>query len=116
MVSFPIGRHEKSRVVLLAGIASEKIFSIVKQKVPLSVAGELGLQTFADQFDKMRHSREAHLRQPVRVEREGAMNSSRTTYKGGRKERGASTLTRSPGLIVSELKLGQGLDARRLRY
>jgi hypothetical protein len=53
-VSFPIGRYEKSRVILLAGIAPEKIFSIVKQKMPLSLAGELSLRTPVDQFDKIR--------------------------------------------------------------
>jgi hypothetical protein len=53
-IGFPIGRHEKSRVVLLTGMAPEKIFSIVEQKMPLSLACELGLQTLVDQFDKIR--------------------------------------------------------------
>jgi hypothetical protein len=52
-IGFPIGRHEKSRVVLLTGIAPEKIFSIVEQKMPLSLASELGLQTLADQLNKI---------------------------------------------------------------
>jgi hypothetical protein len=52
-VSLPIGRHEKSRVVLLTGMAPENIFSIVEQKMPLSLAGEFGLQTLVDQSGKI---------------------------------------------------------------
>jgi hypothetical protein len=52
-IGFPIGRHEKSRVVLLAGVAAKQILSVVEQEVPLSLTGELGLQTLVDQFDKV---------------------------------------------------------------
>jgi hypothetical protein len=52
-VSFPIGRHEKSRVVLFTGMAPEKIFSIVKKEMPLSLARELGVQTLIDQLNKI---------------------------------------------------------------
>jgi hypothetical protein len=52
-IGFPIGRHEKPRVVLLTGLAAKQILSVVEQKMPLSLAGELGLQTLVDQFDKV---------------------------------------------------------------
>jgi hypothetical protein len=52
-ISFPIGRHEKPRVVLLTCVAAKQILSVVEQEMPLSLAGELGLQTLVDQFDKV---------------------------------------------------------------
>ena len=65
-VSLPIVRHEKSRVVLLTGMAPKQIFSIVEQKMPLSLASELSLQTLVDQFDKV-----SILGRPTRVNRQG---------------------------------------------
>jgi hypothetical protein len=52
-IGFPTGRHKKSRVVLLAGIAAKQILSVMEQEMPLSLAGEPGLQTFTDQFEKI---------------------------------------------------------------
>jgi hypothetical protein len=53
-IGFPIGRHEKSRVILLAGKAAEHILSVMEEKMPLSLAGKLGLPTLLDEFDKIR--------------------------------------------------------------
>ncbi len=53
-VSFPIGRHKKSLVVLLTGVAAKQILSVVEQEMPLSLTGKLGLQTLVNQFKKIR--------------------------------------------------------------
>ena len=52
-VSLPIWRHEKSRIVLLTGMAPKQILSVMEQEMPLPFAGELDLQTLVDQFDKI---------------------------------------------------------------
>jgi len=52
-ISFSIGRHKKSRVVLLTGVATKQILPVVEQKMPLSLASELGVQTLVDQLNKI---------------------------------------------------------------
>ena len=52
-IGFPIGRQEKPLAILFAGVAAKQILSVVEQEMPLSLAGELGLHTLVDQFDKI---------------------------------------------------------------
>jgi hypothetical protein len=68
-VRLPIGRHEKTGVVLFAGVSSKQILSVMEQKMPLSLASESGLQTFVDQFDKI-----GILGRLTRVNRQGWKN------------------------------------------
>jgi hypothetical protein len=102
-IGFPIGRHEKSRVILFTGIAPEKIFSIVKQKVPFTFSGKLDLPTIVDQVGKI-----GILGRLARSNWQGWKESQsekqqNAAQAAGQKDTGPRPYGRSPVLVISEL-------------
>ena len=114
-ISFPIGRHEEPRVVLLAGVATKQIISIVEQEMPFSLVGDLGLQTLVNQFHKV-----GVLGRRTGINRRGWSEKQNEQKDGdvqvaGQKDTGHRLHHRSTVLVVSESKPWQGLDAWQLR-
>ena len=83
--------------------------------MPLSLAGELGLQTLVDQFDKIDivgrltciNRRDWSEKQHEQKEKD--------IQAAGEKGTGLRRQHRSPVLVINESKPGQGLDAWQLR-
>lgn len=92
---------------MLAGVAAKQILSVVEQEMPLSLAGELGLRTLVDQFDKIRIIG----RLPASTGEAGArmsMNSSRMMYKRRvRKTRGFDVDVEAPCWLLASRNLGK---------
>ena len=83
--------------------------------MPLSFAGELGLQTLVDQFDKI-----GILGRLTSINRRGWSEKQYEQKEddvqaAGQKDTGLRLQRRSPVLVISESKPGQGLDAWQLR-
>ena len=83
--------------------------------MPLSLASELGLRTLVDQFDKIRI-----IGRLTRIDRRSWSEKQNEQKYGdvqaaGQKDMGLRLQRRSPMLVISESKPGQGLDAWQLR-
>jgi len=83
--------------------------------MPLSLAGELGLRTLVDQFDKIRISgRLTSIDLRSWSEKQNEQNYG-DGQAAGQKDMGLRLQRRSPVLVISESKPEQGLDAWQLR-
>ena len=83
--------------------------------MPLSLAGELRLQTLVDQFDKV-----GILGRLTSINRRGWCEKQDEQKEddvqaAGQKNTGLRLHRRSPVLMISESKPGRGLDAWQLR-
>ena len=83
--------------------------------MPLSLVGELGLRSLVDQFDKIRI-----IGRLTRIDRRSwSEKQNEQNYDDGQatgqKDTGLRLQRRSPVLVISESKPGQGLDAWQLR-